>query len=306
MSREYRVDKTKIKCTKTDLMNSRSYINYYERLKNIAMNMFEWYNLPDSVDVRWLELCLFEFGYCLFFKDEVMGYLTLNCSIGGQLNVYRTPTYYRPITPSGIVFPSYNIDNSVLIFNNYTRTNTEWIIIQFAERLARLERTIDINVNAQKTPYLYYTSPNTKLSILNMQNQVDNFEPAIIADKNFNPEQIQILKLDAPFIADKLEIQKRRIWNEAMTFLGVKNSGSEKRERLVEAEAEADGDVEAMRYVMLSARQQACERINKMFGLNVWVDFKKPYMEELREKEMESKILDNDAEYDEMEDNENG
>ena len=57
-----------------------------------------------------------------------------------------------------------------------------------------------------------------------------------------------------------------------------------------------------MRYVMLSARQQACERINKMFGLNVWVDFKKPYMEELREKEMESEILYNDAEYDEMED----
>ena len=109
MSREYRVDKTKIKCTKTDLMNSRSYINYYERLKNIAMNMFEWQNLPDSVDVRWLEWCLFEFGYCLFFEDEVMGYLTLNCSIGGRLNVYRTPTYYRPITPSGIVFPSYNI-----------------------------------------------------------------------------------------------------------------------------------------------------------------------------------------------------
>lgn len=292
----------KMKTPKSMIMNSRSFMNYYERLKNIALNMFEWKNLPRTVDVRWLELCLFEFGYCLFFFDDELGFLTLNCSIGGRLNVYRTPTLYRPITPSGIVFPEYTIDDSVLIWNNFTRTNTEWIIIQFAERLARLERTIDINVNAQKTPYVYVTDDNTRLSIENMAKKVEDFEPAIIANKSIDIENgVKLLDMKAPFVADKLEMQKRRIWNEAMTFLGVKNNGAEKRERLVAEEADGSDDVEAMRFVMLNARQQACNQINEMFGLDISVDFRKPYKEVLNERKEEAEILELDSDYDENE-----
>lgn len=132
------------------------------------------------------------------------------------------------------------------------------------------------------------------------QRKVEDFEPAIIANKSIDIENgVKLLDMKAPFVADKLEMQKRRIWNEAMTFLGVKNNGVEKRERLVVEEADGSDDVEAMRFVMLNARQQACNQINEMFGLDISVDFRKPYKEVLNERKEEAEILELDSDYDE-------
>ena len=59
-----------------------------------------------------------------------------------------------------------------------------------------------------------------------------------------------------------------------MTYLGINNSNQEKRERLVEDEVSANNDqVNAFRNIALNARKQACEEINKMFGLNVDVEW---------------------------------
>ena len=72
-------------------MNVQNYAFYTERLTELALSMFEWKNLPKTVDQRFLEMCLFSDGMCVFFEDEVLGYLGLRCMIGGKLNVYRIP-----------------------------------------------------------------------------------------------------------------------------------------------------------------------------------------------------------------------
>ena len=75
-------------------MNNRTYMMYYNRLTELAINMFEWVNIPDTIDVRILELALYSDGMAVFFKDEDMGdgeYLCLQCMINGQLDVYRIP-----------------------------------------------------------------------------------------------------------------------------------------------------------------------------------------------------------------------
>ena len=51
-------------------LNKASYIQYYDRLTELSISMFEWRNLPDSVDPRFLELTLFANGYAVFFKEE--------------------------------------------------------------------------------------------------------------------------------------------------------------------------------------------------------------------------------------------
>lgn len=255
-------------------INNQTYIDYYQRLMEFAINMFEWRNLPSSVDERFLELTLYEKGYCLYFNDEVVGNLALTCTIGGMLDVYRIPTERRAFAVNG-----YNkictSQDSVLIFNNYLHTPTILTIELFARRLYEIERTIDVNVKAQKTPTLVLASEQQRLTMKNLYMQYDGNEPFIFGDKDMEFEGIKCLKTDAPYVADKLQVLKHQIWNEALTFCGIENSNQDKKERLVADEVGSNyGNIEAQRNVMLNARRQAADKINRMFGTNIEVGFR--------------------------------
>lgn len=255
-------------------LNNKTYIDYYNRLMELALNVFEWENLPPSVDERFLELTLYEKGYCLYFNDEIIGNLALTCTIGGQLDVYRIPVLRRAYAVNG-----YNkmcsTKDSVLIFNNYLHTPTQLTIELFARRLYEIERAIDVNVKAQKTPTLILSSEQQRLTMQNLYMQYDGNEPFIFGDKNMDIEGIKSLKTDAPFVADKLENLKHQIWNEALTFCGIENSNQDKKERLVSDEVGSNyGNIEAQRNVMLNARKQAVKKINAMFGTNIDVHFR--------------------------------
>lgn len=255
-------------------LNNKTYIDYYNRLMELALNIFEWENLPPSVDERFLELTLYEMGYCLYFNDEIIGNLALTCTIGGQLDVYRIPVLRRAYAVNG-----YNkmcsAKDSVLIFNNYLHTPTQLTIELFARRLYEIERAIDVNVKAQKTPTLILSSEQQRLTMKNLYMQYDGNEPFIFGDKNMDIEGIKSLKTDAPFVADKLENLKHQIWNEALTFCGIENSNQDKKERLVSDEVGSNyGNIEAQRNVMLTARKQAVKKINTMFKTNIDVHFR--------------------------------
>lgn len=255
-------------------LNNKTYIDYYNRLMELALNVFEWENLPPSVDERFLELTLYEMGYCLYFNDEIIGNLALTCTIGGRLDVYRIPVMRRAYAVNG-----YNkmcsAKDSVLIYNNYLHTPTQLTIELFARRLYEIERAIDVNVKAQKTPTLILSSEQQRLSMRNLYMQYDGNEPFIFGDKNMDIEGIKSLKTDAPFVADKLENLKHQIWNEALTFCGIENSNQDKKERLVSDEVGSNyGNIEAQRNVMLNARKQAVKKINSMFGTNIDVHFR--------------------------------
>lgn len=255
-------------------LNNKTYSDYYNRLMELALNVFEWENLPPSVDERFIELTLYETGYCLYFNDEIIGNLALTCTIGGQLDVYRIPLLRRAYAVNG-----YNkmcsAKDSVLIFNNYLHTPTQSTIELFARRLYEIERAIDINVKAQKTPTLILSSEQQRLTMKNLYMQYDGNEPFIFGDKNLDIDGIKSLKTDAPFVADKLETLKHQVWNEALTFCGIENSNQDKKERLVSDEVGSNyGNIEAQRNVMLNARKQAVKKINSMFGTNIDVHFR--------------------------------
>jgi hypothetical protein len=257
------------------LLNNRTYLQYYNRLLELAINMYEWKNLPDTVDERFLELTLFSDGMAVFFQDDGgLGYLCLQCMIGGELDVYRIPIDRTAYATNGYQM-RLNNQNSVIIFNNYTYTNSMLDVEMYARRLYEIERTIDVNVKAQKTPVLIRATENQRLTMKNLYMQYDGNEPFIFGDKQLDMDGIKVLKTDAPYVADKLNILKRQIWNEALTYLGIENSNTEKRERLVSDEITSNlGGVAAQRFCRLNARRKAAEQINKMFGLDIQVDFR--------------------------------
>lgn len=256
------------------LVNNRTFNAWYNRLKEIAITCFTWENIPETIDKRFLELCLFERGMCLFFNDEDLGgYLALNTTIGGKLNVYNIPVERRAYATNG-----YNRNmtekDSVLIWNNYIHCNSVDDILMFAWRLTNIDRTIDVNVNAQKTPVLIKTTENQRLTVQNVYMKYEGNQPLIVGDKNLDDNGIQVLKTDAPYVADKLTDLKVQIWNEALTYLGIPNVSFNKRERMIKDEVQrTQGGVVASRFSRLKAREEACEQINTMFGLDLSVHY---------------------------------
>lgn len=258
----------------SDRLNRNTFNDYFNRLFELAINMFKWENLPDTVDERFLELALCEKGYCLYFNDDIMGNLALTCMIGGELDVYRIPTRRIAFAVNGYQAERTNKD-SVLIFNNYLHTPTMQTISLYAERLTAIERAIDVNVNAQKTPIAILTDEKQKRTVEEIYRKYEGNAPVIIGAKNLDLDSVKAMTTGAPYVADKLNILKRQIWNEALTFFGVENANTEKRERLVSDEITSNlGGVQAQRYVMLNAREQAANKINKMFGTNISVKFR--------------------------------
>lgn len=260
--------------TEAFLQNQRTYLQYVNRLTELSISMFDWKNLPDTIDARFLELALFNDGMAVFFKDEVMGYLGLQVMIGGALDVYRIPITRTAFAQNGYQM-KLSPSNSVIIFNNMLHTNSILDVQEMSKRLYEIQRTIDVNVIQQKTPKIITCTENQRLVMKNLYAQYMGNEPFIFGDKNLDLSGIKTLDTTSPYVADKLYELKTQYWNEALTYLGISNVNTVKKERMITDEVQRNlGGTIASRYSRLFMRQQACEQINKMFGLNISVDYR--------------------------------
>lgn len=275
------------------ILNNRTYQQYLQRLTELSISMFEWKNLPPTVDPRYLELHLFENGCVVYFNDDVIGDLCLDCITSGRLDVYGYPLLRRAYSSYNNYQKLLKSSNSVIIYNNMLRTNSILDVKMFARRLYNLDRIIDVNANAQKTPVLVRASEKQRLTMLNLYKEYDGNAPFIFGDRNLDMNSLTVLKTDAPFIADKIYTLKTQVWNEALTYLGISNINITKKERLITDEVTRNqGGTIASRYSRLQSRREAVEKINAMFGTNIEVNYREDFqmLDEEREPLVDSTI----------------
>ena len=265
--------------------NNGTYRFYLDRLTELSISMFDWQNVPDSIDTRFLETTLFLNGSAVFFKDEDLRdehiegeedgtLLALPVAMNGNFDLYNIPTRRTAYATNGYNRNLTNKD-SVIVYNNMIRTNSVQTCTVYARRLWNLDRAIDVNANAQKTPVLIRCNDSERLTLVNAYQKWEGNEPVIYGTKDFDPNSISVLRTDAPYVARDLYELKTQIWNEALTYLGISNMNFQKRERLVTDEViRNQGGTIASRYSRLEARREACKKINKMFGTNIEVYFR--------------------------------
>lgn len=263
------------------LMNNATYTQYFNRLMELSISMFEWKNLPSTCDVRYLELALFMNGSAVFFQDDVLeDYVALDVICSGRLDVYGNPVLRRAYSRYNNYQKLLKGNNSVIIWNNYTRTNSVLDVEMFAKRLYNLDRIIDVNANAQKTPILIKCDETQRLTMLNVYKEYDGNSPVIFGDKALNSNGLDVLSTGAPYVADKLYTLKTQIWNEALTYLGISNINVQKKERLITDEVTRNqGGTIASRYSRLESRREAARKINDMFGLNIEVNYREDFQQ---------------------------
>jgi hypothetical protein len=262
------------------ILNNLTYLQYINRLTELAICMFEWKNLPASVDQRYLELHLFETGCMVYFDDDILGNLCLDCIANGRLGVYGDPILRRAYSGYNNYQKLLKESNSVIIWNNYLHTNSILDVKMFAKRLYNIDRIIDVNANAQKTPVLVQGTEKQRLTLLNLYKEFDGNSPFIFGDKNLDLSALKSIQTGAPYVCDKLYQLKTQIWNEALTYLGISNINIQKKERLITDEVTRNqGGTIASRYSRLESRRQAVKKINDMFGTNIEVDYREDFQE---------------------------
>lgn len=262
------------------ILNNLTYLQYINRLTELAICMFEWKNLPASVDQRYLELHLFETGCMVYFDDDILGNLCLDCIVNGRLDVYGDPILRRAYSGYNKYQRLLKESNSVIIWNNYLHTNSILDVKMFAKRLYNIDRIIDVNANAQKTPVLVQGTEKQRLTLLNLYKEFDGNAPFIFGDKNLDLSALKSIQTGAPYVCDKLYQLKTQIWNEALTYLGISNINIQKKERLITDEVTRNqGGTIASRYSRLESRRQAVKKINDMFGTNIEVNYREDFQE---------------------------
>lgn len=261
--------------------NQNVYDIYLKKFTEIAANVIKW-DMPIEIDTRFLELNLITKGLSVFFYDEIMEqFVCLPCTIGGKFNIYNIPIERVAYATNGYQ-KHLTIENSVLIYNNYLRTPYINEIMYYAHLLTDIEQTINVNVKSQKTPIMITCDEKTRLSMKQLYMQYDGNEPYIFGNDKLDLSAIQVINTNAPYVGDKLETLKTQVITDFLNFMGVEQTSTTKKERLVSAEASSlIGIVEAQRNVMLDSRQQAVDKINAMFGLNVSCRFNSDIISDL-------------------------
>lgn len=269
-----------------DYLNDQVYLSYMWRLYDLAVSVFEWKNLPKGINERMIERWLLANGVCLFVYDEAIkndpdqrspdGYAMLRMVMNGAFDIYNVPKKRQAYTvdPKHSIM-NFDITNSVICFNDSLGIPTFLQLDLYAKMLWQCERTVYTNISQQKTPRIVKCSEKQRLSLENLFAQVDGFMPTCWADKDLDLSGVEVLDTASPYVADKVQVVKHQIWNEALTYLGIENTNTDKKERMVSDEVLGNmGDVEAQRFTRLNSRKQFCKEVNEMFGLDIDCDFR--------------------------------
>lgn len=252
--------------SKQDLINF-----YFDRLKLITLNRFKWTGIDEVCGFGaeyFIEQILFQSNKVCFFKDKNIGYVLTDFNFNGNLNIYYMPTYIQPLSgTTGYYFPRLSLDDCCLMFNTNNFQPLYFYCMFYAKKLAELQLTADINMANMRMPVLIEGNKQSLLAMQNIWQKIESGQPAVYANRDFDiNSKLNVLKTDAPYLIDKLEVEKNILINEYLTLIGVNNANLDKKERQITSEIESNNEqITFYLNSYLEPRQKFAKMINDKY-----------------------------------------
>ena len=286
------------KTVNSQLCNFKTYEMYKRQMLTLAENVFEFENLPEYIDTAFLNKKLLRTGSIAFFKDEYLGVIALPYTVMGTLDIYQRPQKIMAIAPNGSYRRTLNYGEFVIMYDNNGRYPIYLDILQYAERMSMFQRVMDINIAQQKTPRFWKTKTDKEKSVRDLVNNVDSFENLVITYDDIDLNDTTLVMEPAPYISDKVDLNKDKIYNEFLRLIGIANLSFQKKERNIKDEIQAmQGGTIASRFSRFEPRQKAVKQINEKFGIDMKVKYydgipnsMKNFEDELEEMEVDDNV----------------
>ncbi len=271
----------------SQLSNYQTYLMYRRQLLSLAENVFTFKNMPNFIDISYVNSILVNVGSIAFFYDEFLGLLALPYVNQGTLDVYGRPTKIR-VTSNTNYSKVLDQNEFIIMHDNNGHYPLIYDILQYAERLALNVRTADINISQQKTPRFWKTTANKLKSVQDKVNTVDAFAETVIDYDNLLLDDTSLVLNPAPFVTDKIDIHQEKIWNEFLRLIGISNLQYQKKERNITDEIQAmQGGTIASRFTRYEPRKRAIDEINRKFNLDIEVGYYDGFPKSKEEIEIE-------------------
>lgn len=274
------------KLINSQLTNMKTYLMYREEMLTLAENVFEFKNLPEFIDVSYLNKTLLRNGSIAFFKDEILGLIALPYDVIGNFDIYGRPIEIMARAANGTYYKKLSRDEFVIMYDNNGKYPIFLDICQMAERIALSKRTIDVNIVQQRTPRVWKTSQDKKKTLQDMLAEIDGMEENIATYESIDIDDMNVVLAPAPFVADKIDLHLDKEWAEFYRLIGVANLVEQKKERMIRDEMSASqGGTIASRFSRFEPRKRAIDEINKKFGTDIEVSYYdgEPTSEEVQE-----------------------
>lgn len=262
----------------TQINNIKTKNMYKIQCTALAENVYTYNNLLDSgkadnIDLSYINHILVYNGAIAWFMDEELGLLALPYTSIGSLDVYGRPNKIEVIGENGY-HRILRKNEYVIMYDNMSRIPLIHSIHQYSERIAELQRTIDVNVAQQRTPRYWKVSTDNKKSVEDAIDGIESMNDTILTYDGIDLGDINLVLAPAPYVTDKLSEEKDKLWNEFLRLIGVSNAVFEKKERNIKDEVLlSQGGTVASRYNRYNPRKEAIDKINKMFDMNIEVGY---------------------------------
>ena len=246
-----------------------------------AMSVFKW-ELPELWDTDYFLYTLYTWGFIAVLKTDRFGVIPQQCTLTGY-NVFYAPkriTVTNPIMPETI---ERDIDTDcVLLKLTPDYTGILDLIYFYAGKMALASSALDVNLLNSKLAYLF-TAKNKSVaeSFKKMYDQIASGEPASIIDRNLlDPDGNKTWdffsqNLHENYIASDILADMRKIEQQFDTDIGIPNANTDKRERLITDEVNANNVETATRCELwLEELKKGCEKVKTMFDVDISVDWR--------------------------------
>lgn len=252
-------------------------------LSRMIFGSFDFENMPEGWDRDYILTSLFYGGF-FTICDTAMGVLPLRCGVSGY-NVFEHPTEVQVANPVlGNFSKTIDVD-CALVKLQYNYLGVVDVLNHYAELLAECDASIAVNLMNSRVAAVFFADTETQAKTMRkMYDTITAGEPAVFVKRSqVQKSDIYFNKVKENFIVDDIQIVQRKIIDQFLTSVGINNANTDKKERMIRAEAESNNaEVETSVEHWLVTVNEGLDVANRLFGLNlkfVRKEFEEPVLE---------------------------